>query len=248
MLFHCMRADYKKLRRLPVKAAHVMIPIGVAAVFLVYYAYVPWEYESKIEAFYQVLAMGFPFLIGVFTAVLADQELSAGMFQNMLSARRRTTAFFSKLLLLILFGTGAVMLASVLFGTGFHFLSGERETGIGFHIAAAILLPGGNVFLYVIHFILAFALDKGVTVGVGIVESLLSALLMTGMGEGVWPFVPAAWGSRLVTLFLQKCYFHGIIGADGRLACRVCALATLGSIAVFSVWSCRWDGAGKDNA
>ncbi len=242
MLFRCMRADYKKLRRLPVKAAHAVIPIIAAAVFLAYYTYVPWENASKIEAYYQVLAMGFPLLIGVFTAMAAEQESLAGMFQNMLSARQRAKAFFSKLLLLILLGTGAVLLASVVFGAGFYFLPGGQTVGGGCFIAAALLLLGGNVFLYVEHFILAFTMDKGVTVGVGIVESLLSALLLTGMGDGVWPFVPAAWASRLVTLFLQKYYFHGMIGADGRLACCVCALATLGSIAVFYAWALRWNG------
>lgn len=242
MLLRCLRADFQKVRRLGPGAAHLIIPPGVAAIFLLYYVYTPWKAESKIEAYYQVLAMGFPILIGVFCAQLAGQESSAGAFQNMLSVQRRVAVFFSKLLLLLLSGLGAVLLASGLFGAGFYFLLRERAVGGTCYFAAALVLFGSQLFLYVLHLFLAFAMNKGVTVGVGIVESLLSALLLTGMGEGVWPLVPAAWGGRLVTLLLRKYSFCAMIGADARLAACVCILATVGSMVAFGVWACRWEG------
>lgn len=242
MLLCCLRADFKKLKRMPVVAAHVVIPVGAAAVFLLYCAHNSWEDAQKPEAYYQVLGMGFPFLIGVFSAMLAEQEQAAGSFQNMLSARRRASAFFSKLVLLVSLGAGAVLLASLLFGAGFYCLPGERTVGGAFYAAAAFVLLGSNLFFYVLHLILAFAMNRGVTLGAGIVESLLSALLLTGMGEGIWPFVPAAWGSRLVTPLLHKFLGYDIMGTDWVCASVLCAAATAGGLAVFLVWACRWEG------
>lgn len=86
---------------------------------MIYYIFSSWN--NKVIAYFQVLAMGFPFLIGLFCAMLAQQELSAGAFQYMLSVPERCLAFFSKLALLILFGMSAVILACIIFGTGEFF-------------------------------------------------------------------------------------------------------------------------------
>ena len=242
MLLNYLRADLKKTRHLPVCIACAAVPVACAAVFLLYYAYAPWESAMKIEAYYQVLGMCLPFLNGILSATLAGQELSAGAFQNMLSAARRAPAFFSKLLVFVSFSAGAVLLASTLFGAGFYFLQGERVVGGVFYAAAALMLAGGNLCSCFFHFMLAFSMNKGVTVGVGLVESLLAALLVTGMGDGLWPFVPAAWATRSVALLLQKFRFCAIMGREWDMALSVCAVATLGSLLAFYLWACFWDG------
>lgn len=236
-----VRAEFQKTAHGPVRAAHAAIPVGIAAVFLLYSSAVDWNVQTKTEAYYQLLGMGFPFLIGLFCALLAEQESAAGAFQNMLCARKRPAAFFGKLLLLVLFGTGAVLLAAALFGAGL--LCFGAAVPAARYLLAALVLLGGNLFLYVLHLMLALRFGTGVTVGLGLVESLFAALLCTGMGEGVWAFVPAAWGTRLVTYFLRG---QGICapGTDVRLAVCLCAAATLGGCAAFGLWACRFDGAG----
>ena len=239
MLVRYLRADRKKLRHMAIGAAHLIMPVGAAVIFWLCYRYVPGERTQNLEAYYQVLGMGFPCLIGVFSALLAEQELSAGAFWNMLSAVERVPAFFSKLLLLVLYGAGAVLLASLPCGMGIYLLEGGNAS---FGFAAALLLLGSNLFCYVLHVILAFTMHEGVTVGVGMVESLLAALLLTGMGEGVWPLVPAAWGSRFVTLLLRASGSCAIIDTECRIAVLVCIGATLGSLVVFYLWACCWEG------
>lgn len=263
-LINYIRADFIKMKHLSILVAHIAIPIGTATAFLMYYAYANWDEYSKVATYYQVLGMGFPTLIGLFCAMLAEQELSAGNFQNILSALKRPIAFFSKLLVLILFGMGAVLLASVMFGMGYFFLLGQQYIRYSLYIEAAFMMMGSNIFLYILHMFLALRFNKGVTIGLGVVESLLSALFLTGLGDGIWIFVPAAWANRFITIFLlQRISTYDIINAgsaqpkisyvdlqklhssivtDWKAAIVICAVITVGGISAFGVWACRWDG------
>lgn len=256
--FNYVKADFIKTKHLSILIAHIAIPIGTAAAFLAYYAYANWDSYTKVASYYQVLGAGFPTLIGLFCAMLAEQELSAGSFQNMLSASKRPLAFCSKLLVLILFGMGAVMLASGMFGIGYFFFLGKRYIQYSFYIEAAFVMMGSNIFLYILHLFLALSFNKGVTIGLGIVESLLSALFLTGLGDGIWIFVPAAWAGRFITIFLlQRISAYDTISLDsaiaaGRIAEQLlmdwkaaivmCAVVTAGGISAYGVWASRWDG------
>lgn len=252
--FRYLKADFYKTKRLPVRLAHLLIPVGTSVLFLIYYIYSAWDTETKVTAYFQVLGMGLPLLTGLFCAMLSEQELSAGGFWNMLSARKRAAAFFSKLLVLLLLGMFALLLASVLFGTGYFLGTGQRSVGYLFYWKEAFVLMGSSIFLYVLHLFLALRFDKGVTIALGFVESLLSALLLTGMGEGIWMYVPAAWASRFVTLFYYHekfCRMNGRydtmdtgIFSDLRTAVWVCMALTFVSLLAFGIWACRFESPG----
>lgn len=255
--FNYIKADFIKTKHLSILIAHIAIPIGTATAFLAYYLYVNWDGYEKVVSYYYVLGAGFPTLIGLFCAMLAEQELSAGSFQNMLSVSRRPVAFFSKLLVLILFGMGAVLLASAMFGVGYFFFLGQQYIRCSFYIEAAFVVMGSNIFLYVLHLLLALRFNKGVTIGLGIVESLLSALFLTRLGDGIWIFFPAAWTSRFVARLLQSISTYDIISTDAavwaariagqflidwKAAIAICTVMTAGGISAFGIWACRWDG------
>ena len=261
--FNYIKADFIKTKHLSILITHIAIPIGTAAVFLAYYSYVNWDGYEKVVTYYYVLGAGFPTLIGLFCAMLAEQELSAGTFQNMLSASKRPVAFFSKLLVLILFGMGAMLLVSVMFGTGYFFFLGQQYIRYSFYIEAAFVMMGSNIFLYILHLFLALRFNKGLTIGLGIVESLLSALFLTRLGDGIWIFFPAAWTSRFVAMFLQRISTYDIINAgsaqskisyadlqewhssivtDWKAAIVICMVMTAGGISAYGIWACRWDG------
>ena len=257
MFFNYLKADFIKTKHLSIRIAHIAIPIGIAAAFLAYYVYVPWDGYTKVITYYYVLGAGFPFLIGLFCAMSAEQELSAGTFQNMLSVSKRPIAFFSKLLMLILLGAGAVLLASVMVGAGYFFCLMQQYIHYSFYIGAAFIMIGSNIFLYALHLFLALRFNKGVTIGLGIVESLLSALLLTGLGDGIWIFIPVAWTSRFIDKFLQRISTYDIISPDSavrdagiaeqflvewKAAIVICAVMTAGGILTFGIWACRWDG------
>ena len=220
-LFRYIKADFHKTKHLPIRLAHLLIPVGTNVLFLIYYTYSAWDAETKVTAYFQVLGMGLPLLTGLFCAMLSEQEF---------------------------------LLASVLFGTGYFLGMGQRSVGYLFYWKASFVLMGSSIFLYVLHLFLAFRFDKGVTIALGFVESLLSALLLTGMGEGIWMYVPAAWASRFVTLFYYHekfCRMNGRydtmdtgIFSDLRTAVWVCMALTFVSLLAFGIWACRFESPG----
>lgn len=241
-VFRYLRADFLKIKATALFAAHLAIPVATAGAFLLYYMVSPWDSFDKVQAFYQVVGMGYPFLIGIFCAIIAEQELSAGRYQAMLAVTDRRAAFLSKLLLLVLSGGFSVSLTSVLFGTGYFFWMKQQVVAYSFYWTAAGMMLGGNLFLYILHLFLAMRFNKGVTIGLGVAESLLSAVLMTGLGDDVWIFVPAVWANRL-TGYMMFCY-STVGGPEVRLgtAAALCTVMTILSFLACEFWVCRWDG------
>lgn len=245
-LLRYIRADYIKTKHTPLRMAHIAVPCAMAAVFLSYYAVTPWNAYSKVNAYFEMMGLGYPFLIGTFCAIVAEQESYAGTFQAMLSVPQRKTAFVSKLSLLVLLGLFSVVLASVLFGTGYYFGLKQHVVNYSFYWIAAFVMLGGNIFLYIFHMFLALRFNKGISIGLGIAESLLSAVLLTGLGDSVWIFVPAAWASRMVCSMMSAYSTEEAPHIDCSNGMWICAVVTTVAFVFYLIWSSRWDG-GKGN-
>lgn len=238
-----LRADFIKMRRMPIQMAHLCIPAITSFIFLAYYATSSWDNYVKQEEFYRVIGMGFPFLIGLFCTMIANQEQEAGSFQNMLMVQKKYQPFLSKLLLLLAYAFGSLLLTSLLFGIGLEFWLHSAVTSLWFHPMVAILLLISSIPMYVLHLFLSFSFDKGVSIGVGIVETLLSVLLRTG-GGSFWKFMPTIWPVRIVSVFLenysgketeeswiilQQITFSGVL--------LICILLVL-----YLTWARKWEG------
>lgn len=242
--FRYLHADFIKTKHQMLKYAHLFIPVGTVALILSYYTYSPWNPITKVDAYVQIIGVGLPFLIGLFASMEAEQEEQAGFFQGMLSVPRRSAAFFSKLVLLLLFEAGALALACGLFGIGYQYLLGHRVVPLSFYGAAAAALFGSSILLYAVHFFLALKFNKGITLGLGIAESLISALLLTGLGDSSWMYIPCAWGSRLSGMLLRV-YLMELPASyyqDCRVALTLCFLMTILSLLLAGMWFGRWDG------
>lgn len=192
-------SDFQKTKRLKLRAAHILIPICVDVIFLSYYRYCAWDSITQVSGYFQILNMGFPFLTGLFCAILAEQEFSAGALFNMLSVPKRYLAILSKLSLLILFGGFSVFLASFLFAAGYY---ADCKDYI-FYAEAALLLWAGSIPLYVWHLFLSLRFPRGVSLIMGITESLLAALMMTSLGDMIWKYIPCAWSARWITQLIE---------------------------------------------
>lgn len=80
--------------------------------------------------FFESVGAGLPILIGIFCADVAEHEQTAGRFQNLLSQPRKTTAFLSKVILLLLLGLFSVVLTAVIFGAGFLVIANNCDIGM----------------------------------------------------------------------------------------------------------------------
>lgn len=242
MLIKNLRADLLKMKGLSIALAHLLIPIITSGVFLIYYAFSPWDADTKIVAFYQAVGAGFPVLIGIFMAVLMEQEQNAGNFQNLLAMPAKMMAFFSKLLILFLFSLFAVLLTTVIFEAGFYRISGNHTISIGNCLLAAFIMWCSSIPLYIWQMILAFQFGKGISIGAGIVSGLVCALMLTELGTFVWKYIPAAWTGRI-----PYCYFKLVSGETAvreeiKTVIPVYGIFTLVSMVYYFIWASCWEG------
>ena len=74
----CWKAEYQKCKHSILLYMHIMIPIICAAIFAGYYHISRWELATKISAYLEVLAVAFPFLIGIIVGLVVQIENQAG--------------------------------------------------------------------------------------------------------------------------------------------------------------------------
>lgn len=216
--YNNLKSDLYKLCHSPLLLIHFIVPVVGIILFVWYYSFSSWNELDKLSAYIQISSVSFPVLIGIITSILAESEQKSGSFQMLLStATPKYVPHITKLIWLILFGFCSSLLALVGFGIGFSVL-GYTTFKLLFYIKTAVLLSISVIPLYLLHYIISFIAGKGYSLGLGIIGSLLSALFLTGLGDGIWTFLP--WGitarfsetllvSNLMNIdFLQ---FNGII-------------------------------------
>ena len=141
-----------------------------------------------------------------------------------------------------MFCAGALLVASLLFGVAFRFGLHGKVVDLAFYPMAALVMFVSSIPLYLLHLYLSFDSNKGVSIALGIVESVLSALFLTGLGESVWKYVPLVWPARAVATFFAA--YNGEMTACVELkqvACIGFFVITIGTI-VYLFWACRWEG------
>lgn len=250
VMLRLLRAEFLKVKRTPFLLTHLLVPIIFSGLFLAYYSYSPWNFEWKISGYFQALSCGFPIIIGLVCAMVAEQEANAGHFQGMLTATKtKIVAYLSKLLLLLLFSFGAILLSFGIFSVGFIELLHEDTFGYQFYVIAGCILFVSFAFLYILHFFVSLHFGKGASIGLGIVGSLLVALLLTGLGDSIWSFIPYGWGGHFVSLWAMKASGLDLsmveIGLQEGIIASVCG--TMLALVLSCLWFWRWEGRKSDN-
>lgn len=241
-MFEFMYAELMKRKRTSVFAAHVGIPMISAVLFLVYYMNSPWDINQKISAYYEVLGMGLPVLIGIFCAQCVEQEQTAGGFQNMRMLTNKRKAFIAQLFVLLFLAFCAIVFASVIFGAGLTVLSKNQMIGFSCYLMMGIVLWVCSIPLYIWHMFLAYRFSKGVTASLGIVDGLICALFLTGMGDVYWKYVPASFPGRVPFM-----YFEGYLGMENVMHILKgmiprYAVMTMVAFSIYVVWVTKWEG------
>lgn len=241
MLFRCILSDFYKLKHSPVLWLHIFIPLLGAFLFLWYYTITGSKDPIiKISYYLEALCVTFPILIGLLCGMTAAQEEEAGNYQEILSGiKSRTAAYLSKLILLLVLSAFSVALAVGIFSIGFQSASAL------FYFKAALAVFGGNIFLYLLHLFISFRFGRGASIGLGVVGTLLSALMLTGLGNGIWHWVPWAWSVRFcddIAFSLQYPSKSAIAIADMHYGIRVSVLAVCISAIASLLWFHHWEG------
>lgn len=239
-LIRCMQSDFHKFRHSALLLIHILLPSAASLLFLAYYSVSPWKTEDKISGYFEFISTAFPFIIGLICSMAIEQERQAGNFQVILCViKSRTITYLSKLLVLLLLGTCSVALAIGIFGTVF------QNAAPFFYLKAAGAIFVSSVFLYILHLFLSFQYGKGASIGLGIVESLTSALMLTGLGDGKWYFIPCAWGARIGDCLVygwQNPVNSATVNATIVKGIIIAVTTAVVALLISLIWFSNWEG------
>lgn len=235
-------ADLLKMKGVPITFAHVLIPMITSGLFIIYDSFSVWDGSTKIIAFYQAVGAGFPILIGIFTASIMEQEQNAGGCQNLLASEKKTAAFLSKALLLLMFSLFSVLLTTLTFWFGLCKILRCSTVSMGIYMVAAFIMWCSSIPLYIWQIVIAFRFGKGVSIGAGIVSGLVSALMLTNLGMLVWKYIPVSWTGRMPYTYLKIVLGESGARNEMKIVILIYCIFTVISMAYYLLWAFRWEG------
>lgn len=243
-IFRCMRAEFMKCKHSVLLHVHILIPLLGAVIFAGYFRISSWDVQTKVSAYLEVLAVAFPFLIGIIVGMVVQIEQQAGHYQLMLGTiPSRVATYLGKIGLLMIGAIGAIALAL----GGFYAI--YREAPLTVYLKAGALLVMTIFPLYLVHLFVGMSLGKGVSMGLGIAGSLVAALMITGLGDAVWKYNPWAWGVRsmdYIVLAWSKPDVFQLLRSDFITGIVIVLLCSLLLFFFSIIWFCSWEG-GKEN-
>ena len=190
-----VRAELLKMKHTFLIPFHVAVPVIIAGFMLFYYRGTIGNPMGQTMAYFELIGIGLPFVVSIVCAGNIGLE-EQNHFQVFLGNYKvKGKGFVVKGVVLFGMGFLAIFGAAVLFAAGYHFLLGKEGIGMRYVRLTGTLIFG-SVPLYLEHLFLNLIFPKTVSQCVGVAQSVVSALFLTGLGEGRWQFFPATWSAR----------------------------------------------------
>ncbi len=247
------KANITKIKRTPLMWVHILVPVTGSGLFLSYYSFSPWDEMTKVSGFLETVAVAFPFIIAVVTSLCAELEKSAGDYKFLLGGSDpKVLTMLAEILVLLFLGLLSALATTCSFGAGFHLMGYEYYSQY-FYVIAGVILWLSSLTTYGIHVFVSFRFSKNISVGLGMVESLIAALFLTGLGDGVWPAAPCAWGGRFIwwwqyvkspeyILLRYQGDIQKALRREYALPCVMAITVTVVCLIGLMLWFDRWEG------
>lgn len=200
-LFRCIRAEFVKMRHTFLYPVHIAVPLIGSMIFLLYYHTARWSEMGEIAGYAECVGIVLPLVISVVCAGSVGLEEENRFQIFLVGATYKWHLFLAKFLTLLALGILAVIAAVFLFAAGYLCVLGKESLPFEVFGILAVILCLGSVPLYLEHLLLNLMFVRQVSLCVGAVQFLLSALFLTGLGEGRWHFFPCTWSARGASLF-----------------------------------------------
>lgn len=239
-----LRSDWYKFWKSRIGIVHFCIPIVGLTLMLSYFSISLWSELEKVSAYIQVISMIFPLMISIVVAMVYEQE-ETGSFQYFtVTPSRRYIPHVSKLVLLFVFGLIATIISVLGFGVIFNFI-GKEHISIMFYLEEIVTIFASNIPLYMIQYLVIFCSGKGLVIGMGIIGSLVSALMVTGIGDKIWFVFPWGYSIRLSSyLFQYRIMNNWNLTLKGQVDIAIISIIVFIAIGVISliILSNYWEG------
>lgn len=194
-----MKADFLKMKHTAYYYTHAIVPVFIAVMIAVYYGTKTGDGIGNAIGFLEVISMGFPLIIGIVCSMVIEREAVAGKFKEMLSSRYgKFKCLLSKIFVLLISGFIAFCLAALVYYFGIKYVFNKDIINLGLFMKVSLIVFAVMIFFYIFHLWISIWFGSGASIAIGVFESLLACLLDTGLGEGIWQYIPCGFGSRLV--------------------------------------------------
>lgn len=222
-----IRAEFYKMRGIHFYLIHALIACFGAFLFLVYYGYHDFAPEKEWAWYIETVSIVFPVMISIVCVISVRVEEKNHFLTLLKIAVRKRNSLLAKWAVLSVTGLFAVTAAV----GGFFIVRQviERKC-VGFGklcLETILILWICSQGMYLLHLCVCLRWSGNISMCIGVLESMLAALLQTGLGDGIWQFFLCAWGGRYTSCLLLYSYVHG--GTDFRMSFRS---ETLDKIAV----------------
>lgn len=238
-----VQADVVALKRTNLFKIHLGIPVIGIVTFLAYLFATKYDPISFTDSFLMAMALIYPILIAGICEIVFEQEIEAGGCFWMLSAISRSRTLLSKLFFLLSCGLVSCLLTVLGFGLLLPLATKGALPDFGYLVFGGLIIWGCAIFLYVFHSWLALKYGRNVGFAVAAFEFLISALMLTGLGETVWLIAPSSWGARVLNLFSGMYYHRGVTFFFPKsIIISVITITTIGMILFLFKWFQKWEG------
>ncbi|QHI72251.1 lantibiotic immunity ABC transporter MutG family permease subunit [Aminipila terrae] len=242
---HCIQSSFYKVLHSRILWLHIIVPVLGISVFGGYFSYSPWGENDKIFGFIQAVIVAFPLMIAIAVSMLDEQEANAGNYHGILAAPySKIISHIGNFIAISVLGLCASIFTVFGFGIIFH-LMGYTAYPITLFLKLSLLVFALNFGVYIIQYMISFAFGKGISLGFGIMGTLLSCLLYYGLADGFWQYIPFGWGIRISAYYLFKVtnpQAFNTVMLDYRAGSLTMIIMTVVFMVCFVIWSKNWQG------
>ena len=145
-------SDFTKIRRTPVILLHLILPVVITSVFLVYYKYAGYHIIPDVRLFFIILQICFPVFAGITVPVLINLDRNISNIQNSLGlTETRKGVYLGKLFFLMFLSALSMILYELCFYVGVRFFLGISIMDYTSYLLIFIIFLFGNIFLHLLH-------------------------------------------------------------------------------------------------
>ncbi|HIU75737.1 MAG TPA: lantibiotic immunity ABC transporter MutG family permease subunit [Candidatus Pelethocola excrementipullorum] len=246
-LFRYYRAEFYKSRNSILMPLHLILPILLCIAFgLLFYGRRSQISEVYIGmAFFEVMALAFPFIVAIVSGIVVKREEDTSQFQNMRKGASPVKAFGAQLLMLLTIGLGAIIIGMAGLTGITKFIFHKPVLQFSSLCIAGFILWASMIALYTIHLLIGTMYGFGISAVLGMMGTIISAMGITSLGDKIWYYMPPCWGLRLMKLFFVSLHDNKMdnwVLQEYKAVFPVVVIMTLICLVVFFLWGSRWQG------
>lgn len=205
IVLNLLRSEFLKMKNTSFYKIHICMPLLGSILILMYYGTSGINVNSKVQLYLGVISVAFPLLISIVTSQAMKVEKEAGAYKELLSSEYgRVLCILSKMIMLLICGLASLIIAVAVFALGLKYVFNQESLSFMIYLKSIIIIFGCQIIIYVFHGWLNLRFNCGISMVIGTFESILSALLETGLGDNIWQWLPSGINMRLNQYYILK--------------------------------------------